>query len=233
MTTNDRSFAGSIAPSGEVNADVRTSMTGQFLMAAAIQTRAARAIEGKLVADVLEDDQVAHRGFVVGAVMQATAALECEIWEVMIYGPGHHLGSDGIDVEARDFLSPTAEVIDGKSVLERYQIVLHLLKKNRLDRGAQTWQDAALVVRLRNELVHYKSRSGQELERTNLIRALRQKGHPKPPFIQQSANFFPRECLSASCARWAVASCVAFLDGFYANLGFGGRLDPYRARVTE
>jgi hypothetical protein len=80
MTKHD--LAGSIAPSGELNADVRTSMTGQFLMAAAMQTRAAQAIEAKLVADVLEDDQVAHRGFVVGAIMQATAALECEIWEV-------------------------------------------------------------------------------------------------------------------------------------------------------
>ena len=81
-------------------------------------------------------------------------------------------------------------------------------------------------------MVHYKSRWGQELERTKLIRALRDKGHPKPPFIEGSANFFPRECLSASCARWAVESCVAFLDGFYANLGFAGRLDPYRARLT-
>lgn len=105
--------------------------------------------------------------------------------------------------------------------------------RQRLDRGTLTWQDAALVVRLRNELVHYKSRWGQELERTKLIQALRDKGHPKPPFIDGSANFFPRECLSASCARWAVESCVAFLDGFYANLGFAGRLDPYRARLTE
>ena len=165
--------------------------------------------------------------------MQATAALECEIWEVMVYGPGHHLGSNGIDSNARDLLAPIAEVIDDESVLERYWLVLHLLRKDGLDCGAAPWQDAALVVRLRNELVHYKSRWGKELERSKLLRALQDKGHPRPPFIKGSGNFFPYECLSAGCASWSVRSCVAFLDAFCANLGFAGRLDPYRARLAS
>lgn len=202
-------------------------------MTAAMQARAAAEIESRLAAALTEDDKVAHRGFVVGAIMQATAALECEIWEVMVYGPGHHLGSNGIDCEARDFLVPAAEVIDRESVLERYGLVLHLLKKPGMDRGAPPWQDASLVVRLRNELVHYKSRWGEELERSKLLRALQDKGHPKPPFIQGSANFFPYECLSAGCSSWGVQSCVAFLDAFYVNLGFAGRLDPYRTRLRS
>jgi hypothetical protein len=160
--------------------------------------------------------------------MQATAALECEIWEVMVYGPGHHLGSNGIDGKARDFLAPIAEVIDGQSVLERYRMVLHLLDRMPLNPGVQPWQDASLVLRLRNELVHYKSRWGEELDRSGLLRALQSKGHGKPPFVQ-STNFFPYECLSAACASWVAQSCVAFLDSFYVNLGFPGRLDPFRA----
>ena len=76
--------------------------------------------------------------------MQSTAALECEVWEVTVYGPGHHLGSNGTDDEARDFLAPIAEVIDSQSVLERYQMVLHLLKRNSLNRGGQPWQDASI-----------------------------------------------------------------------------------------
>lgn len=220
-------------PFGTLSADVRSSLTAQYLMAAAMQARAAAEVESRPVTSVTEDDRVAHRGFVVGAIMQATAALECEIWEVMVYGPGHHLGSNGIDCEARDFLAPAAEVIDGEGVLERYGLVLHLLKKDGLDPGALPWQDASLVVRLRNELVHYKSRWSKELERSKLLRALQDKGHPKPPFIQGSANFFPYECLSAGCASWGVQSCVAFLDAFYANLGFPGRLDPYRTRLRS
>jgi hypothetical protein len=84
---------------------------------------------------------------------------------------------------------------------------------------------------LRNELVHYKSRWGSALERSKVFGALKAKNHPKPPFIEGSANFFPYECLSAACASWAVQSCVAFLDAFCASLGFPGRLDSYRARL--
>jgi hypothetical protein len=231
MRKQNKHTGGSSTPFGEARLDVRSSFTGQFLMAAAMQARGAAEIESKPTVTVSDDDKVAHRGYVVGAIMQATAALECEIWEVMVYGPGHHLGSNGIDSEARNFLAPVADLIDGESVLERYNVVLHLLGKSCLNRGEQPWQDAALVVRLRNELVHYKSRWGEELERSKLFRALKDKNHSKPPFIEGSANFFPYECLSAACASWAVNTCVAFLDAFCANLGFAGRLDAYRARL--
>jgi hypothetical protein len=231
MTPQHEHVGGSIRPVGEVRSDVRSSFTGQFLMAAAMQARAAAELESRPAAAVSEDDKIAHRGYVVGVIMQATAALEGEIWEVMVYGPGHHLGSNGIDAQARDFLAPVADVIDGESVLERYQLVLHLLGKQRLNPGKEPWQDAALAVRLRNELVHYKSRWGAELERSKLFSALKAKNHPRPPFIEGTANFFPYECLSAACASWVVQSCVAFVDSFCANLGFAGRLEAYRARL--
>ncbi len=216
----------------QVNADVRTSLTGQFLMARAMQVRCASEIEAKPPTEVTEDDQIAHRGLVVGAIMQLTAALECEIWEVMVYGPGHHLGSDRLDGIARDFLAPIAEVIDRQKLLERYWMVLHLLDKAPLDRGEQPWQDADLVVRLRNELVHYRSRWGQELDRSRLFRALEDKRHSRPPFVStQGTNFFPRLCLSAACSSWAVRSCGVFLDSFYAHLGFPDRLDGFRSKL--
>jgi len=231
MTILPSNLGGVLHLAGTMSADVRSSLTAQFLMAAAMQARAAAGVESHAASQVTDDEKIAHRGYVVGAIMQATAALECEIWEVMVYGPGHHLGSNGIDFAARDVLAPIAEAIDGESVLERYRLVLHLLKKEGLDAGLQPWQDASLVVRLRNELVHYKSRWGKELERSGLLRALQDKKHPEPPFVEGAANFFPHGCLSAACASWAAQSCIAFLDAFYTNLGFAGRLDPYRARL--
>ena len=56
---------------------------------------------------------------------------------VFAFGPGHHLGSDGIYFEARDLLAPAADRIDRKRVLERYRLVLRLLNKTRLNRGEQ------------------------------------------------------------------------------------------------
>jgi len=230
MTTREDKLAASVGASVSFSADVRSSLTAQFLMAAAMQARAAAEIESRDVDAVTEDQKVSHGGLVVAAIMQAVAGLECEIWEVVAYGPGHHLGSNGIDTGARNLLAPLSEMIDGEPVLDRYRLVLHLLNKAPLDPGAQPWQDAALVVRLRNELVHYKSRWGEELERFKMLRAIQDKRHPKPPFVRAS-NFFPYQCLSAACASWAAQVCVAFLDAFYRNLGFAGRLDPYRTRL--
>jgi len=66
-----------------------------------MQAHAAAEVESRPIADISDDDKVMRRGLVVEAIMQATAALECEIWEVMVYGPRHHLGSNGIDVTKR------------------------------------------------------------------------------------------------------------------------------------
>jgi hypothetical protein len=70
---------------GNLTSDVRSSLTGQFLAAAAMQARTAAGIEARPRSEVTEDDKVAHLCSVIGAIMQASAALECEIWEVMVY----------------------------------------------------------------------------------------------------------------------------------------------------
>jgi hypothetical protein len=233
MTKHKKHLSGFISPSGTATLDIRTSLTGQFLVGAAMQANAAAEVDSRPIADIVEDDKVKHRSLVIGAIMQATAALECEIWEVMVYGPGHHLGSNGIDTEARDILAPIAEMIDGEGILDRYHIVLHCLRKPALNPGEQPWQDTSLVVRLRNELVHYKSRWGRDLERLKFLQALQSKGHPKPAFIPDGTNFFPHRCLNAACALWSARSCFAFLDAFYTRLGFPTRLDPFRAHFVN
>lgn len=228
MTDQTLKVGGSIAASATFNADVRTSMTGHFLVAAVMLARAAAETESRPVDEVTEEDKTMHRGLVVGAILQAAAALECEIWEVLVYGPGHHLGSNGIDTDAQALLKPMAEIIDHEPVLERYAFVLHLLRKSPFSRGAQPWQDADLVVRLRNELVHYKSRWGQARDRSKLLQTLQAKSALKPPFMPTGMNFFPYHCLSAARALWGARSCFEFLDSFYARLDMHKRLDPFR-----
>jgi hypothetical protein len=215
-----------------VTADNRYTFTGQFLESSAMFVRRARAIEA--TAGVATDDAVRceHRGLVCAVIMQCVAALETEAHEVCTHGPGSHLGSNGTDTQARDFLFPVADFIDGQSALERFDLILHLLKRPPLDMGSNPYQGAALVVRLRNELVHYKSRWGADMERNKLEAAFRSLGHKLPPFIDPSMNFFPHRCLSADCGAWALASVVAFLDCFYAGLGVPSRFESYRQRLV-
>lgn len=215
------------------NADSRFSFTAGFLVGAFAMTRHADAIEARPADDVDEDARLAHRSFVVSAIMQAAAGIEAEIAEVAMHGPGHHLSSNGIDDAARDFLRPLAEVIDDQNpALRRYALVLHLLRKPALDQGVQPWQHAALLMRLRNEIVHYKSRWGAEMEGQSLWTALQNLRFPKPPFRDDASSFFPHRCLGAACARWAARSAVAFIDGFYERLSIASPLDGHRHRLS-
>lgn len=217
---------------GTATMDVRSSFTATFVCASAGFARRAAELEAAHRDSIDDATRIEHRGFVIAAVTQSVAALEAESWGIISYGPGHHLGSSGIDTQALHFLQPLADIIDRESVLDRYWTILHLLRKTQLDRGAQPWQDADLLVRLRNELVHYKSKWGQEMEKQKLYKSLKKLGHPCPPFVKGGVNFFPHECLSAACASWAVRSAVAFLDAIYNRLDIPSPLKPYASHLT-
>jgi hypothetical protein len=198
--------------------DVRYSFTAQFLVGAALFARRAREIE-----DTTQP---------VTTIMQSVAAIEAEISETIIHGPGHHLGSNGMDKDARDFLLPLANVLDNCPSLERYELVLHLLQKSSLNRGAEPFQAAALLVRLRNELVHYKSVWGKELESKKLIKQLKQLRFKAPSFIPKSSNLFPHKILCSSCASWSVTIAKEFINRFYAHLNIKSPLEPYESKLT-
>ena len=89
--------------------------------------------------------------------------------------------------------------------LERYQVILHLLQKAPLGRGEQPWQDMAILIKLRNQITHYKSQWGQHMEGKDLFKSLQSLRLKKPPFIPANTNFFPHQCLSAECAAWSSA----------------------------
>lgn len=212
------------------NADVRYTFTGQFLEASTFFVRRLRQIEAQT--SWTEAEQVEHRGLVVAVVMQCAAALETESHEIAVHGPGAHLGSNGTDMEAQRFLHPISEIVDDQSTLDRFDLMLHLLGKSPIDHGQEPYQSASLVVRLRNEIVHYKSRWGAEMKSTKLYKALLACGHKPPPFMPEGVNYFPLRCLNADLAAWCVTGTVAFLDLVYSRLGTPSRFRDYRARVT-
>jgi len=216
----------------QATADVRYSFTAQFLRGAAIFSRSGHAIEAITNFSITEESMAEHRAYVVGAIVQSAAALESEISEVVMHGPGHHLGSNGLDTPARDFLSPMADVIDGEQTLRRYELVLHLLRKPQFDRGADPYQSADLLIKLRNELIHYKSKWGSSMNDKRLFERLEKLGFDKPAFVSALTNFFPHRCLNASLASWTVTTGVAFINAFYRELGIVSPLTPHAAHLT-
>jgi hypothetical protein len=85
-------------------------------------------------------------------------------------------------------------------------------------------------IRVRNELVNYKSKWGKEMEGQKLYKTLQHLHLAKPPFVGEGSNFFPHQFLSAACAAWSVRTAVAFLNGFYDHIGIESRLKPHMAQ---
>ena len=93
-----------------VSADTRYTFTGQFLCfsayAPAVLRRSSATTESPDDATRTE-----HLGLVIiGHHGQCAAAVETQAAELLIHGPGSHLGSDGVDKKARDFLAPLAGI---------------------------------------------------------------------------------------------------------------------------
>lgn len=169
---------------------LRYSFTAQFLRGAAMLTGRAHHIENEAGDAVSDEVQAEHRSYIIGTVIQCAAGLEAGISEIAQYGPGHHLGSNGIDENARALLQPLAEMIDSQPTVRRYELVLHLLGRPPLDRGRDPHQATSLLIRVRNELIHYKSKWETEMDQEKLFMSLRQLRLQKPPFISPTQNFF-------------------------------------------
>jgi hypothetical protein len=212
---------------GSAEVDVRYSFTAQFLCASACFARRCAEIEDAHPENADEPTRIEHRGLVTAAIMQCAAAVEAESAELTIHGPGNNLGSDRIDRKAYELLNPLADFIDDQDALTRYKIILHILGKPEMPEGEQPWQGMTVLVRLRNELIHYKSKWGKEMEGQKLFKTLQHLKLAKPPFVPANSNFFPHQFLGAACAAWSVKTAVAFLNGFYDRMGIESRLKPY------
>jgi len=210
-----------------MEADTRYSFTAQFLCASAIFSRQCAEIESLQPVNSNNKILTEHRGLVTAAIMQCVAAIEAESAELTMHGPGAHLGSNGTDMAAKKILEPLADFIDGQQPLDKFQIILHILSKPPMEKGDKIWEDMALLIKLRNELIHYKSKLGKEMDSKKLFKSLEGLKLAKPPFASLQANFFPHQFLGAACAVWSVRTSVAFLNSFYDHLGIESCLKGY------
>lgn len=218
---------------GTATVSMRYSFTVQYIQGTTAFAHRARAIE-KQLGPHSPRDIAEHRSLVVTAIMQAEAAMETELFEVLHHGPGHFLGSNGTDAEARDFLGPIIEHLEEASgVVERWRLLLHILKKKPLRMSARPSQHAGILVSLRNELTHYRSRWDGKTSKKALVGSLRPFQHRPPPWVAENSNEFPHKILSADCASWAAEVAADFLDEVCECLGTPSVLDSHRRTDAE
>lgn len=230
MTTHHlqaQSVSAGVPTVGSPELDTRYSMFQQFLSGAAIFAYRARAIE-KMPADKLTSEiRAEHMALVTAAIIQSVAAIETESHELCEYGP------------LSDSLAPEAEGIDKLAVLKRFDKIFAIIGQPLLSKDLVVYMHADLLVKLRNELTHYKSRLQvkpritSKDERFECISKIKRLGHSPPSFYPAPCQFFPHQCLGADCADWAIRTTVNFLDSVYTQLGISSaKLDSIRKRIA-
>lgn len=99
--------------------------------------------------------------------------------------------------------------------------------------SARPSQHAGILVTLRNELTHYRSRWDGTTNKKALAGSLRPFKHRTPPWVPENWNEFPHKLLSSDCATWASEVAADFLDEVCECLGTTSVLDGHRGNCAE
>jgi hypothetical protein len=170
---------------------------------------------------------IEHHALVLTAILSAANFLEAMINELYQDAHDDHgISGDGyiapLPAETRTALAALwAGTAEGSklSSLEKYQLLMISAGRKPLDRGAQPYQDAALVVRLRNTIAHYQPRSVGAYESSPLEDQLRGK-FPENRLMAGSGNaWWPSHALGHGCATWAWKSALALADAVVDAVG--------------
>src|SRR5262249_47602608 len=115
---------------------------------------------------------IEHRAYVVSAIVSSALFLEAMVNELFQDAYDEHgTSADGyiapLSERTRELMREWWASTDQgfENVLEKYQLLLVFGERTKLDRGAMPYQDAKLLIRLRNLLVHYRSETvGADLQ---------------------------------------------------------------------
>jgi len=174
-----------------------------------------------------EEAQREHRSYAVASILSSVAFLEASLNELFASARHTNLEVGGqLPDSERQALVGTADMLANNRLLERFQFVLILLHRGPFDPGAQPYQDAQLLVHLRNELVHYKPRwraggddAASAVDESRLAKGLASKRFSLNPLMGKRNPFFPDKCLGHGCTKWAWTAALTFADVFFARLG--------------
>ena len=214
----------------------RSYLSSQLLWVAEDEARRAAEIEEGWVDDGSGSAfSIRHRGSVLSSIVMSAMFLEATVNELYQDAHDDYTHEDAyvtpLDERTRRMMKEAWATTQGRGLttLDKYQLILACAGGAPLDRGAQPFQDAQLVVQLRNVLVHYQPEIIFVDDTHRLEEKLRGK-FPENSLMARSGNpWWPSKCLGAGAAMWAARSACAFADRVMADLG----LRPNYQRMRE
>jgi hypothetical protein len=154
------------------------------------------------------------RSYASGCIMSATASLEALINELFIAPNG------GLRPKLSNFDDAfwSRRGIERKSILEKYQFALDMLKKPKFVADDSSYLNAKALIDLRNALVHYKAPWDLERQQTSELKEMLKGKYETSPFVlDEGADFATMKSMSAGAARWVIATVVDFVAAFDAR----------------
>ncbi|MBZ0216340.1 MAG: hypothetical protein K8F25_07305, partial [Fimbriimonadaceae bacterium] len=156
--------------------------------------------------------------YVINAIFSSVAFLEATInafYEDIAQG---HKNVD-FSPEIEHSLVKYWEKKSRKPTLDKYQAALKLTQKRKFINNENPYNNADLLVALRNTLIHYKPNTLDQEPVNDLIVRLKASNVSSNPLTTgPKADSFPFNILGADCARWAVETCGDFTNEFYRRI---------------
>jgi hypothetical protein len=189
----------------------------------------------------------AHFSRQVGALERENSGQQFgAFWEIIFYNATACIFATVASLEAyanelfsdRNTLFPeySSELMDNlwgtyeqKPILEKFEFALLLLRKPKIDRGAQPYQDIKVLIDLRNALTHFKPEWISEADEHAKISAKLEPKIQGSPFLATSELLFPRRWAGHSCTSWATNSAIAFAKDFERLAGLPAKYDDTTA----
>lgn len=184
-----------------------------------------------------------HEAYAMGAVLSSVAFVEAAVNELYADAADNSHPSETMRSIGEGYAMKMPKDVRGllaglwstekfrltARTLEKYEVALRAAGGEEFDRGSHPYQDVALLIKLRNALIHFEPESHHEgnFEPTGFERKLTGKFALNPlaaPPINPLGNdpllpFLPDKCLGHGCAMWTLTSTVAFTEQFFTNMG--------------
>lgn len=222
----------------------RTYFSIQHILSAALFARYTYGIEKNYNGVFSNELFSQHRAYVTGSILSSVFFLEATINELFAdtmesnSAIAKKLHPTTIQLMAKMWKLEVPRTANYK-ILQKYQIALVLAQNQIFDPGASFYQNVNLLVKLRNDLVHFepewsKLPSSDDFGPDDIHRyekTLREK-FTVNPLTSQGNPYYPDKCLGYGCAEWSVISSVKFTDEFFSRMGLISPYDHVRNRLN-
>jgi hypothetical protein len=173
---------------------------------------------------------IEHRSNAVGAVLSGVAFLEVLVNEVF---------QDAADdrLSRISALQPKWVALMGGfwgasegggryvGILDKYQMALLFADKPRFNRGDNIFQNAQILIEIRNRLIHFRPATVTHGQIASDEQRWGGRFGDNALMAGTGNPWFPDKCLGAGCAEWADRTVTTFAGAWVRSLGLPATFD--------